>query len=52
LAYRFFPIFKKKLFLQPHINSKEPYHGRILNFCPELKLYPVLKKDKNLKVKI
>jgi hypothetical protein len=35
LAYRFFPIFKKKLFLQAHINSKERYLGGILNFCPE-----------------
>jgi hypothetical protein len=28
----------KKLFLQPHINSKERYLGGILNFVPELKL--------------
>jgi hypothetical protein len=41
LAYRFLPIFKKNLFLQPHINSKERYLGGILNFCPELKLYTV-----------
>jgi hypothetical protein len=37
LAYIFFPIFKKKKNLQPHINSEELYLGRILNFVPELK---------------
>jgi hypothetical protein len=33
LAYRFFPIFEKTLFLQPHKNSKEHYVGGILNFA-------------------
>ena len=36
--HRFFPIFKKNLFLQPHINSEEHYLGGILNFVPKLKL--------------
>jgi hypothetical protein len=40
----FFLIFKKKIFLQPHINSKEHYLGGILNFVPKLKLKPVFKK--------
>jgi hypothetical protein len=52
LAYRFFPIFKKNLFLQPHINSKERYIGGIMNFVPKLKLSKFLKKVLNFKVKI
>jgi hypothetical protein len=34
----FFSSSKKKLFLQPHINSEERYLGGILNFVPKLKL--------------
>jgi hypothetical protein len=38
LDYRFFPIFKNNLFLQPHITSEKRYLGGILNFVPKLKL--------------
>jgi hypothetical protein len=52
LAYRFFLIFKILLFLQTHINSAGGYLGRMWNFLPELKLYPVFKKVLNSEVKI
>jgi hypothetical protein len=48
----FFQSSKKKLFLLPHINSKEGYLGKFLNICPELKLQPVFKKVLNSKVRI
>jgi hypothetical protein len=41
----YFSDLKKKLFLLPHINSKERYLCRILNICPELKLKTVFKKS-------
>ena len=38
LAFSFYPIFPKSMFLPTEINSKERYLGGILNFGPEKKL--------------
>ncbi len=44
----YFSDLQKKLYLQPHINSKEHYLGGILNFWLKLILYTVSKKVLNL----